>query len=405
MECMLRGAGMKKIGLFLDCEPSGGGTFQYNQIMIDAVAALPSEKFSVVIGCMSEQWLKYLKVHNLHTVYIPRGFWGRALGLGWTLLGLPMGVWRRLSPLFHPIAKALLKEKCNLWIFPSHDLRSYQFPVPALVSIHDLMFRYERRFPESASGWEFLNRERSCQNICRWSEGVLVDSGIGRQQMHESYGISLETIYTLPFIAPKYMLSQETAPGFNARYRLPDKFIFYPAQFWEHKNHKTLITAIYKLKNELPDLKLVLSGAKQNAYDSVVKQVQDLHLTGDIIFLGYVPDADMPEIYRKARAMVMPTHYGPTNIPPLEAFVAGCPVAISGIYAMPEQVGNAALTFNPDSEDEIAECIKKLWTDDILCSELVKSGRQKSMDWGQEQFNQRLLEIITIITSAENDEK
>jgi hypothetical protein len=51
----------------------------------------------------------------------------------------------------------------------------------------------------------------------------------------------------------------------------------------------------------------------------------------------------MPELYRRARALVMP----------LEAFEIGCPVAISGIYAMPEQAGDAALLFNPESVDEM----------------------------------------------------
>jgi glycosyltransferase involved in cell wall biosynthesis len=299
------------------------------------------------------------------------------------------------------MAKALLREQCALWIFPAHDLRSYQFPVPALVSIHDLMFRYERRFPESASGWEYLNRERSCRNICRWSSGVLVDSETGRLQLAESYGIELKHVHVLPYIAPRYMYSEQAPSDFNSRYRLPSKFIFYPAQFWEHKNHKKLIRAVASLKKSFPDLKLVLSGAKQNAYDSVVKMVHELNLPDDVVFLGYVPDTDMPELYRRARALVMPTYYGPTNIPPLEAFVAGCPAAVSGIYGMPEQVGNAALLFNPDSVDEIADCIRRLWTDDRLCAELVERGKRRSASWGQQQFNTRLREIIDTVTAED----
>lgn len=396
---------MKKIGLFLEYDPSGGGTFQYNQIMLDAVAALPHERFSAVVAYTSDVWLEYLKAYDLKTVLVPHGFLGRAIGLGWTLLGLPMGLWRRICPLFHPMAKALLREKCALWIFPAHVLRSYQFPVPALVSIHDLMFRYERRFPESASRWESLNRERSCRNISRWSNGVLVDSETGRLHMAESYNMEMDRIHVLPYIAPKYMRQGKTPLDFDSRYRLPAKFIFYPAQFWEHKNHKNLITAVRSLKGSFPDLKLVLSGAKQNAYDSVVRVVQELNLTDDVVFLGYVPDADMPELYRRSRALVMPTYYGPTNIPPLEAFVVGCPVAISGIYGMPEQVGDAALLFNPDSVEEIADCIRRLWIDDKLCAELAERGKRRAANWDQKQFNERLMKIVTEITDEESSKK
>src|SRR3990172_4364321 len=122
---------MKKIGLFLETAPHGGGTFQYNQMMLGAVASLPSDQFSVVVGYASELWSDYLTSYKLRTMPVPRGFWGRAIGLAWTLLGLPVSWWRRISPFFHPMARAILRERCDLWIFPSHDLRSYQFPVPS----------------------------------------------------------------------------------------------------------------------------------------------------------------------------------------------------------------------------------------------------------------------------------
>jgi glycosyltransferase involved in cell wall biosynthesis len=214
-----------------------------------------------------------------------------------------------------------------------------------------------------------------------------------------------ERIHVLPYIAPKYMLSAQASPDFDARYRLPEKFIFYPARFWAHKNHKNLISAMAKLKNEIPDLKLVLSGTqshKYDSYESVMKQAADLGLADAVFPLGYVPDEDMPELYRRARALVMPTYYGPTNIPPLEAFASGCPVAVSGIYGMPEQVGDAALLFNPDSVAEIADCIRKLWADDRLCAELAEKGKRRAASWGWQQFNGRLMEIIVKITGEEN---
>ena len=384
----------RKIGLFLDYNPSDGGTFQYNQTMIDAVASLPSDMFSVVFGYTSDIWLKYLAPYDLRKVFIASGFWGRVLSLGWTRMGLPMAPWRRICRFFHPIAKALLLEKCDLWIFPSPTAKSFQIAVPALVSIHDLMHRYERRFPESASGWEYFSRERNLVNICRWSKGVLVDSEIGRRHVHECYAMPTERIFVLPYTAPSTISTARTPPDFNRRYRLPEKFLFYPAQFWAHKNHKGLIEAISLLKKDHPDLKLVLAGSRKNAYDSVVNLVRALGLADDVMFLGYVPEDDISELYRRARALVMPTFYGPTNIPPLEAFAVGCPVAISGIYAMPEQVGDAALVFNPESTVEIAACIRRLWLDDALCAELIVRGKRRAEAWGPQEFQERLRTII-----------
>jgi len=391
----------KKIGLFLDYDPSDGGTFQYAQTMIDAMAALPDDRFSVVFGYTSDVWLSYLTPHEVRRVFIPSGFIGRALSQGWLRLGLPMAPWRRICRFFHPIARAVLNEQCDLWIFPSPTAKSFQIAVPALVSIHDLMHRYERRFPESASGSEYASRERNYANICRWAQGVLVDSETGRRHVHESYGIPPERIHILPYRAPDYIRTAQTPPDFDSRYRLPEKYIFYPAQFWEHKNHRNLIEAIYTLKAEIPDLKLVLSGSPKNAYEQVVTLVHHHNLDDDVLFLGYVPDGDMPELYRRARALVMPTFYGPTNIPPLEAFEVGCPVAISGIYGMPGQAGDAALLFDPESVEEIAGCIRKLWFDDDLCKNLAARGKMRAESWGRAQFNGQLCSIVEQVMRAQ----
>jgi len=86
--------------------------------------------------------------------------------------------------------------------------------------------------------------------------------------------------------------------------------------------------------------------------------------------------------------------FGPTNIPPLEAMAVGCPVAVSGIYAMPEQLGDAAVYFDPLSVEEIAHAIQRLWDDNALWDELAKRGLLRSNQWTQAHFNERLQAII-----------
>ena len=385
--------------MYLGSDSDSGGMFQYCQAVLEAIASLPKTKFSVVVAYISLQWEPYLSSYELDTFHIknPERWW--SFSHLWYATGLPVGLWRSIAPYLHSDAKTFVRKKCDLWIFPSQDIWSYMAPVPSLTSIHDLMHRYERGFPEVSAHGRYHFRERRFRNISRWAKGILVDSSVGKQQVYESYQAPAEKIYVLPYVPPKYISEALVQSDFMENYHLPEKFIFYPAQFWQHKNHARLITALAKVKKKHPDIFLVLVGSKKNAHEDVEGRIKSLGLSQQVRILGYVPNNHMPEFYRCARAMVMPTFFGPTNIPPLEAFALGCPVAVSNIYGIPEQVGDAALLFDPNSVDEIADCIERLWQDDALCASLISKGHARTVLWGQQKFSHVLHGIVEKLTN------
>ena len=385
---------MKKIGLYLDSVITGG-TFQYNLSILEAFRSFPTDKFRIVIAYSSDLWESYLQKENISAVKINRSLFSRL----WFQIRTPLWLWRNTGKYFDTFSKSFVNQKCDLWVFPSQDIWSYSLPVPTLGTTHDLMHRYERQFPESGSKKEYRVREKHYARMCNKSEGVLVDSKLGKQQLIESYHVPNSKVYVLPFIAPKYIY--DTKKNIPLNYNLPPKYLFYPAQFWEHKNHKALVRAASLLKAKLPDLKMVFVGSPNNGYSSLIDLIKKLGLQEVFLFFDQVPDERMRELYTNARALIMPTFFGPTNIPPLEAFATGCPIAVSNNYAMPEQVGDAGLLFNPDSDNEITKTIEKLWTDDNLIEDLKKRGHKKNAEWGQKQFNKRLLEIC-MITMGEN---
>ena len=256
------------------------------------------------------------------------------------------------------------------------------------------MHRYERSFPEAGSNKEYKIRETHYKRTCEYAAGILVDSELGKQQLIESYGAYPNKIHVLPFVPPKYIYEKTDT---DTKLDLPRKYILYPAQFWEHKNHKGIVEAVRLIINKLPDLKIVFVGSPNNGYNDLILLIEEYNLKETFIFLDHIPDEQMRNLYKKARALIMPTFFGPTNIPPLEAFATGCPVAVSNIYAMPEQIGDAGLLFDPNSYTEIADTVYKLWTDDELVDSLTKKGYEKSRDWNQEHFSERLRDIIQII--------
>jgi len=380
---------MKKIGLYLD-SVVGGGVYQYNLSILNAVMDLSNNGFDTVIAYSNSDWDKYLNRKNIKSIKIPHSILSKI----WFQTHRPLSLWRKLCPYFDNFSKSFIDEQCDLWIFPSQDIWSYCLPIDTMVTVHDLMHRYERRFPEASSNRMYKTRERHYSRISKYAKSIFVDSDIGKNQMIKSYNTDFNKVHTLPYIPPQYIFNEGTNINVHELYDLPKKFIFYPAQFWLHKNHKSLLEATLRIKKQYPDIFLVFVGQKKNGYQSIIQSIKKYNLSENIKILDYIPNKHMPELYKAARAMIMPTFFGPTNIPPLEAMALGCPVAISNIYAMPKQIGEAGLVFDPNSIDEIVNTMISLWTDDTLVKSLRQKGLKKSKGWQQSQFNTRFINII-----------
>ncbi len=377
--------------------------FQYAQSMLEALARLAPERYVIKIAYSDQEWASVLQRLGLTGHVLQYADIGQRISDGAMALRLPATLTRVIGRLFNPLVRELLSLECDAWIFPAQESLSYQVTVPSIGTIHDLMHRYEPGFPEVSAKFRYGIREHRFSNIARRCNAVLVDSETGRHHVVESYGVAGEAIYPLPYVAPSYLQDSLERPDFQEHYQLPDKFLFYPAQFWPHKNHKRLLEAVHKVSLAHPDIALGLSGRQQHAFNDIQQHVELLGLTAQVKFVGYVPDADLRGFYQRARALVMPTFFGPTNIPPLEALAMGCPAVVSDIYGMREQSGDAALYFDPCSVEDMAEKIALVWKGDELAQSLAHKGRVRTRHRGQPAFNQRLAHIVdNVFKSLEN---
>ena len=170
---------MPKIGLYLDGEPAGGA-LQHDLTMLRAFGALREAGYEVVVGCGSDRWIEYLPDCDLPLVRMTPSRAARFTSKAWRSARLPMRIWRALTPHFDTPARAMLSQRCDLWVFSNQAAWSFQSPVRSLVTIHDLMHRYERRFPEVGGEFEF--REQLFGSICAWASGVTPSEKDGKNE-------------------------------------------------------------------------------------------------------------------------------------------------------------------------------------------------------------------------------
>ncbi len=123
-----------------------------------------------------------------------------------------------------------------------------------------------------------------------------------------------------------------------------EPFLLYPARAWPHKNHARLLEAFALVRDDRPELRLVLTGAGHEALAAPRgRRAARTGLRGELIAL-----------YRTAAALVFPSLYEGFGLPPLEAMACGCPVAASNRGALPEVCGDAAVLFDPEDVEAIA---------------------------------------------------
>jgi glycosyltransferase involved in cell wall biosynthesis len=178
------------------------------------------------------------------------------------------------------------------------------------------------------------------------------------------------------------------------KYNLPNNFVFYPAQFWPHKNHVYLLEGLRELEQR-HDLRIgaIFSGGDKGNRAYIEGYARELRLESRVRFAGFVSDEEIVEFYRQSVALVMPTYFGPTNLPPLEAFELGVPVLYPDKAGLREQVGDAALLIDLKNSVSMADQLKHLIENEELREQLIKNGRKRI-----ENFN--LLDRVAILRSV-----
>lgn len=168
------------------------------------------------------------------------------------------------------------------------------------------------------------------------------------------------------------------------KHQLDFPYILYVGNLEPKKNIPTLLKAFraVNVKNG-GDYRLVIVGQKVWKYQPIFNTIKDLNLQNKVIFLGYVPEQDLPGIYNAASLFVLPSIYEGFGFPPLEAMACGVPVITSNSSSLPEVIGDAGIMVDPYDSAALADAIDQVLSDEKLRATLIKRGleRVKLFSW------------------------
>ena len=319
--------------------PTGLGRYALSMIReLDALG----ERLTVYTSCPEAVQAPSARVERVSAAIRPeRGARGHLARLVWTQSGLRMRV-RRLRP------------RLLLNLMPEGLLRP---AVPQVTVIHDVL---PLRSPEEYPRQQHYFRHY-VPAVLRQSRAVIVSSESTRRDVVDFYGVSPESLHVV-------LLGYDTARFTPSRPSPPsgEPYALFVGNVLPHKNLLRLVDAFARAVRDIPGRLTICGWARASHVQALRQRIDASGIAGRVDWRPYADNDELPDLYRGARMLLLPSLYEGFGLTALEAMACGTPVIVSDRSSLPEVVGDAALVVDPEDPAALATAIRRLFTDDAL---------------------------------------
>ena len=334
-----------------------------------------------------------IKETNIHNV-LPKGLFNKLFTSAWR------SNW---------VKKDLLKYKIGLYHGLSHEipLGIQHTAIKSVATIHDLI---HERYPEQYNPVDVKIYDKKFRYACAHADKIIAISEQTKKDIINYYKTPEEKIVVCyqscnPAFGKK--LGEEEKNKIKLVYNLPQQFFLYVGSIIERKNLLNICKAIFLLRNEM-DVPLVVIGEGSKYKQQVKDYILQNGLSKRIIFLSENPIAkssgsfqtavDFPAIYQSAIAMIYPSFFEGFGIPVLEALWSRLPVITSNVSSLPEAGSDAAYYVNPGSAEDIAEGIKKIYSDKTTATSMIEKGWLHAQNFTQQKCGEKVMNVYNDLT-------
>ena len=280
-------------------------------------------------------------------------------------------------------------------------------PCPVVVTVHDMTTELVREYRKGIKARAY---NALVAAAARGAAHVITDSLASKEDVVEHLGISAENVTSIYLAVDheKYNTEENLLldMAVKQQYGLDDFYTLYLGGYEIHKNIPTLLRAwAYVAKALGEDYPLLLAGKKPDKvnerYPDYDALIEELELGDYVRWIGYIDEDHKPILYREAMTFVFPSSAEGFGLPPLEAMACGTPVVTTNAKSLPEVVGDAGFTVDPESEREMAGAIIATLVQDNLNAELRAKGLEqvKKFTW-EKTAHETLLVYDRVVQNA-----
>ena len=274
------------------------------------------------------------------------------------------------------LSPQLKRQSADLFFSPVYE--GMFFPsIPQIVTVHDLI---PLKYPELSPKWKYYY-QYALPLLLKKSRKIISVSEHTKQDLVKNYGLDPDSIDVVYHGCDRRLFYPQPDAEILKKYSL-DKYLLYVGDLRFYKNLSRCLTAFDRLP--FKEYQFAIAGKKDDFfYPQIERQIQRLSARERIIFLDYVPTADLRLLYSMARSLVFASLYEGFGLPVLEAMACGCPVIASNSTSIPEVGGDSVLYVDPYSVENITQTMYRVLTDAELRTSLSDRGlaRAKLFSW------------------------
>jgi len=189
----------------------------------------------------------------------------------------------------------------------------------------------------------------------------------------------------------------------NKKYKIAKHYILSVGTIQPRKNYTRLIAAFAEFlksnKQRFGEIDLVIVGKKGWIVEEILEAPRTYNVENHVKFLDFVPDSDLPALYKNALCFALPSLYEGFGLPVLEAMAQGCPVVVSDSSSLPEIAGNAGVYVDPTSVESITKgLLTAVRQRNLMQGKIrVKKGLEQVKKFSWDTAAKQTLEILTHI--------
>lgn len=248
------------------------------------------------------------------------------------------------------------KERIDV-VFENALYFGWRFPIPVIAWMPDFQHHRMKHLFSNLAYWK---RELGFRAQVASGRFLMLSSEDARHDCESFYPSASGRTAVVRFSAPiSADLMEENPAAVLEEYRLPENFVYLPNQFWSHKNHALVIEALALLKEKGIDLVVVTTGnpldpRSPGYYESLIARINQLGLHDNFRILGMVPRRHVISLMRVCGVLINPSLFEGWSSTVEEAKALGVPMLLSDINVHREQMGDAAIYFDPQDANMLA---------------------------------------------------